>query len=155
MDAQALSRTGPVGEPVTDPRVPEGDRGLPRCSLEPALTLEMIEAAIQRQRFVEDEGERIFAHAHHLLAAVKAERTRLLGEIERLRGDLSETRDLLRQTCRDLAAAEDRADLAEHRAMDLAARNAEMTRFCDRLVDAVEPMLGPDAVLRAAGSTDW
>jgi len=153
MDAQSLSRTSLVAERSPDPRAPEGDRGLPQRLPEPALTLQMIEAAIQRQRFVEDEGERIFERAQHLLASVKAERTRLLGEIEHLRADLTETRNLLRQTCRDLAEAEHRAELAERRATDLGARNEEMTRFCVRLVDAVEPMLGPDAVL-AAGSTD-
>ena len=153
MDAQALSRTGLVGERATEARVAEGDRGLPRPLPEPALTLEMIEAAILRQRFVEDEGERIFGQAHHLLVAVKAERARLLGEIERLQGDLGETRNLLRQTCRDLAAAEHRAHLAEHRATDLAARNDEMTRFCVRLVDAVGPMLEPETV-QAIKNTD-
>ncbi|QGY05576.1 hypothetical protein MMSR116_29520 [Methylobacterium mesophilicum SR1.6/6] len=143
MDAPILSRAGPVGERFPDPRGPEGDHGLPQRLPEPALTLQMIEAAIQRQHVIEDEGERIFAHAQNLLASVKAERARLLDEISHLRDDLSETRALLRQTCRDLAAAEHRAALAEHRAQDLAARNDEMARFCARLVDAVEPMMEP------------
>lgn len=145
MDAQILSRTGSVGERSLDPRIPEEDRGPSQRSPEPALTLQMIEAAIQRQQVVEDEGERIFEQAQHLLASVKAERMRLLDEIEHLRADLTETRNLLRQTCRDLATAEHRADLAEHRAKELTARNDDMTRFCVRLVDAVEPMLGADA----------
>ena len=145
MDVQILSLTGLVGDRFADPRVPEGDRGVPQRLPEPALTLQMIEAAVERQRFVEDEGERIFEQAQTLLVSVKAERTRLLGEIEHLRADLAEVRFLLRQTCGDLAAAEHRAEQAERRAADLAVRNVDMTRFCVRLVDAVEPMLDQEA----------
>ncbi|MBE7244859.1 MAG: hypothetical protein INR63_07910 [Actinomycetospora chiangmaiensis] len=143
MDAPILSRTGPGDERLPDPCGPEGDHGLLQRLPEPVLTLQMVEAAIRRQHVVEDEAERIFAQAQNLLASVKVERARLLDEIAHLRDDLSETRALLRQTCRDLAAAEHRADLAEHRVQDLAARNDAMAHFCARLVDAVEPMMDP------------
>jgi ABC-type transporter Mla subunit MlaD len=141
MDVQTLAWTSSVGDRRPDPRDADMHRGTARRLPEPALTLQMIEAAIAQQRVVEDEGERIFEQAQKLLDSVKAERERLRGEIAHLQADLAVVRGLLWETRQDLAAAELRADLAEQRAEDLAARNEDMTRFCVRLVDAVEPML--------------
>ena len=141
MDVQTLAWTSLVGDRRPDPRDADMHRGTARRLPEPAVTLQMIEAAIEQQRVVEDEGERIVEQAQKLLDSVKAERERLRGEIAHLQADLAVVRSLLWETRQDLAAAELRADLAEQRAEDLAARNEDMTRICARLVDAVEPML--------------
>ncbi|MBP1179365.1 hypothetical protein [Methylobacterium sp. PvR107] len=110
----------------------------------PATTLQIIEAAVESYRSIEDEGERISEQAQSLLAHVATERRRMRTEAEKLRVDLTQSQLELLSAQKDLAAAKARAKAAEHRARDLEARTKEMTRICLRLVEAVEPMLGRD-----------
>jgi predicted nucleic acid-binding Zn-ribbon protein len=117
-----------------------------KCAPLPAATLQMIDAAIERYRSLEDEGERISEQAKSLLAHVANERTRMRTEADKLRVDLTDAQLELLSTREDLAAAEARAEAAEHRAKNLEARTQEITRICLRLVEAVEPMLGRDIV---------
>jgi predicted nucleic acid-binding Zn-ribbon protein len=144
MSLQTLEQAGLLSGHSTGALVYEEHHNAFKRAPLPATTLQIIEAAIESYRSIEDEGERIFEQARSLLAHVATERRRMRTEAEKLRVDLTESQLELLSAQKDLAAAKARAKAAEHRARDLEERTKEITRICLRLVEAVEPMLGRD-----------
>ena len=121
---------------------PDQHRGVGHRLVDPAGTLQIIEEAIERQRFIEDEADLIAERAQNLLGHIQAERARLHGQIETLRSDLASQRRELMLVRERLAEADHRARLAERRAERSETRNEELTSFCVQIVDAVAPFLG-------------
>ncbi|MDR7039494.1 hypothetical protein J2X36_004270 [Methylobacterium sp. BE186] len=112
----------------------------------PAATLQLIEEAIERCRFVEDEADLISERAQKLIWHTQVERARLQGEIKNLRSALAREQENASLAWDRLEEVEQRANLAVHRAEESERRADDLTRFCVLLIDAIEPLLDKEAL---------